>query len=205
MEKVDLIIAGVGAVAILATVLGVVFYEEIDGKQDVEFQTGHRAVSLLGGNVDQNFQTAAGNNATGAWLNVTVTFDGEAYNPDGDASVEVRFTDPNGTVHIRRGDVPIPDGPSAQPLTGGEVTLRFNVDFLTKPANTETDDLETFEMMHMWDNPYMVSIAVTPPGDTGNLPGPLGGQGASYTFSATFELMERYYFHVGSVADPENI
>lgn len=185
MEKIDWVIAAVGLGAVLATTLGVVFYEELAGEQDVMFVEMEREVgSVTGQGVGSPFQFMPMDNATGAVLDVVIHHTGTVRNSAG-GSVLVEFTDPNGTVHSQT--KPFANaGPSPTGTQLADVSFTFDVDFFDVPATTMTTDFASFNATKMWMDNYMVRITITNPTETPNV-------GATYTYTADLTLRERYF------------
>lgn len=202
MERIDVIIASVGAAAIVATVLGVVFYEELASVQDVTFDEFDRQVAALTGEDvtgGANYQFMVGENATSASVTVVVRHTGAAYNPDG-GSVRVEFLGPNGTSlsdtqQLTCSGCPSPTGAQLAPLT-----FTFDARFFDAPTDTTTEDPVSFDQNKTWMDNYQVRITITNPTDT--VPSQVG---ASYTFEADITVAETYFQHRFVSESPENI
>ncbi len=202
MEKIDWVIAGVGAVAVLATVIGVVFYEDLAGEQDVRFASMEREVAALTGQTpNAPFQFMPGNNATGAALEVVIHHTGTARNPSG-GSVRVEFTDPNGTTVQDTKSFTCGGCPSATGTQLADLTFTFDVDVFGVPADAKTTDFSSFDQTKTWMDNYVVRITITPPTDQSSA---LPAGGATYTFTADLRLVERYYEARLGTPDLENV
>lgn len=177
MQKVDLVIAGVGVLAVLATTLGVVFYDEAVGEETVSFvevtDEGAFSESPTMASGQQEFTFALPDNATGATFTVDVDWTGQAVNPTSSGSVEVVLIGPDGNqsapqsaaITATRGAA---SGGIASPV---EVTLRWADVPEERQATDGVDETLT------WDQPVTVRITITDPTDTS-----VAGQGASYSY-----------------------
>ena len=194
MQKIDWIIAGVGAVALVATLLGVLYDDELTGAQDVTFSLDERTLTVASATdfaTSTALETAAGMNATAAKIDVTVDFTGNAVAPQGTASVRVVVTGPDGVASEPQ-TAAMTIANAAGGGTGTPVTLSFDLDFGMAPANATVDDVDSLDESTSWDLPYKIEVSVTPPTDTFT---GLPGAGATYTFSANASIAESYYMH----------
>lgn len=202
METADIIIAVVGVVALTATTLGVVFYEELSGEQDIEFDSFSRSLGSVTGqaiNGPTNFQFTAGDNATAATFEITVSWTGQSLN-GGNAAISVQVTDPNGTVMNEQFSLAV-----GQNQQGGSGTYTVTVpEFFMTPGHAHTTDADSFNATQMWDMGYTVRLSVTDPSD-GPVPGPVAGQVANYSWTADVSGSETYFMHRIAIEDAENV
>lgn len=187
METVDWIIATVGVVAIAATTLGVVFYEDLAGEQDVLFSetTNDLADATANVNSAQMISWDARDNATAASFDVQVDFSGQALQ-GGTASVRIDVRTPDGATVTQTEQLAIAAGATSASGSWSVPQIRF----LALPAATTTQG-EPFDATHTWSTGYSVTITVTPPGGAAAFP-PAGGA-PSYT--ATVGGTETYFQH----------
>ena len=197
MEGVDWIIAGVGVAAIIATTLGVSFYEELAGETEITF--GETEQALAQGSADvttpKEFEWAARDNATVVSFDVTVTHNGQALN-GGTVNYQVDVTLPDGSTHSESGSFQVAAGAST---ASGSITVE-PPRFLAIPEDTNTTDVDGFDESFEWNTDYNVRVTVTPLADGAPVLGnPLGG----YSYDATVSGTETYYQHVVVPSDVE--
>lgn len=189
MQTVDWIIASVGVAAIVATTLGVVFFEELVGEQDIIFEETDS--TLAAGTADvtqpQAFTWDARNNATAASFEVSVTFSGQTL-AGGSATVSIQVTYPDGTTQTQTETLTL--GQNAQSATG---TWTVPVTrFLALPEDTVATPDDDFDATHEWANGYEVAITVTGPSNPGAMP---PSQLSAPSYSATVSGTETHYAH----------
>lgn len=193
MQKIDWIIAGVGVVALVATTLGVLYEDDLTGAQDITFSLDERTLTVPQSAAfpsSTTLETAAGENATAATVDVTVNFAGNAIAPQGTASVRVTVTGPDGVALA----------PETQAMTinnaaagGGAtpLTFSFDLDFGTVPEDTTATDVADLDQATTWEEPYTISITVTSPGDP--FTNGIGPAQATYSYTASATITESYY------------
>ncbi len=176
LQKVDAVIAGVGAVALLATVLGVVFYEELAGEQEITFPTSDVALTAQEGASGTPLNFALPDNATHATLAVEVVFSGQA-GQGGSATIQVDMTGPGDFVGTASSSMAIAPGD-----TTGTVTFEvpeFAWATVPEPVTAEPGSIDETQS---WDEDLVVTVTVTPPADA---LGAIPGGAISYSFQAT--------------------
>lgn len=156
MEKVDLIIAGVGVVAILATVLGVALYD--DGLTAYEVRDGTSDLGTDGpAPVDASgtdFEFMLPNNTLGASFDVTVTVGGQS--PGGAVAVTVVINEPDGTSTTFRDSFNYADGTAT-------FTVASEGAWGEKPEDFRGDDAAVESRTITWDGPAIVEVFVDGP------------------------------------------
>jgi len=192
MQKVDAVIAVVGAVALIATVVGVVFYEDLAGEQEIVFTTGNMAATAMTGSNGEALSFAVPNNATGAALAVTVDFSGQS-GQGGTAQIQIDITGPNGTSMRHTGTMAI--GPNANSVSVPIAVDMFS--WATVPEARVADPNSVDETME-WTTPLTVAVTVTAPADPLlTIPGNL----VNYNFSAT--VTPTFTVYTATVVTPE--
>ncbi len=184
MQTVDMVIAGVGVAAILATTLGLVFYEEAAGLETVTFQEvegpafGGDEVASSGQNT---FSFAIPLNATMAEADITVT----ATRTNGAGAASGSFSaflqHPNGN-QSDPGAGTFSWGAASQggTATGNAQIAAFR--FWDAPAAMETSSPEDVDVTQDWgETELALVIDITSPAGA---PGPLGGV-TTYSYTVT--------------------
>ncbi|MGB1585530.1 MAG: hypothetical protein ACPHID_00600 [Thermoplasmatota archaeon] len=199
MEKIDWIIAGVGVVALVATTLGVLYEEDLTGAQDITFPLDERTINVPQSTAFASAGTLtapAGENATAAAMDVTVSFEGNAVAPQGGATVRVTVTDPAGNVLPAQTQTMTINN-AANGGGGVDVVFSFDLDFGTVPADTTVDDVDDLDASNTWADGYTIDVSVTNPADPfTNVP-----NGATYSYAAAAAITESYYMHQVVVTD----
>ncbi len=183
MQKVDLVIGGVGVIALIATTLGVVFYDDATGAEDIQLETvtqsdffTHDFGAMAAGSTDENaFDLPA--NATGASFEVTFDFAGQT-GSGGTVNFAVHLMDPTGNMSQEAtGSMTLGQG-----ATSGSTTVDVPLyTWATQPEEPTTLD---------WSQPLTLVVTISAPqGEQFPGVGPLGGV-VNYTFnvSATGDL-----------------
>ncbi len=163
MQTVDIVIGALGFVAVAATVLGVVFYDEIAGDRDIIFPEEAVALeqdteTVSAGSAD--FEFVLPENATKAELDIEVVFSGQAIQ-GGTATIEVVVTGPDGST----------SAPVTQTMTIGpgatSATTTFPVEYRwADPPNATTGDPATYDQdVLTWAEPLKVTVTVDGPGE----------------------------------------
>lgn len=196
METVDWTIAGIGVVALVATVVGVVLYDDLAGDVDTTFTVAERDLGSLEGAVDSpaSFQFLSGKNATAASFEVQIDFSGQAVQ-GGSATVNIEVTGPNDAMMTCTPSMTI-----AGQATSASETFTCALDAFTDvPADTTESNLPDAVT---YSEGYTVRVSVTPPSDTTV---PVIGAGASYSFSATVTGTESYYHATPVLPETETL
>jgi len=195
MAKVDVLIGAMGGVALLATVLGVVFYEELSGTREYTFleyavplderedAVGAQPTSFIYGTPD---------NATAIDLSVQVSFSGQAI-VGGSATVIVQFLAPDGNVTEKQAELSIARG-----ATSATTTVDLEARWADPPDDVEVEGaLNATAHATSWAGmPMEVRITVEPPGT--EIPAL-----SDYRFTATIDGELRVYRSSVKAADAE--
>lgn len=194
MQKVDIAIAALGAVALLATGLGIAFYEEINGLEEYtvnvsEQQTFEDSGDVPAGGLEWTFDAPENTFHAGGELTIAWT----ATNPalSGDVDVTVTVTGPDGTVDELTETFDFADNEGVVSLdlsAWAEVPETF--------AGTQ-DDVE--ERTINWDDPLTIEISIT--GPQGPLPIPQDDP----TYTADLAGYWHTYTMSREIPDVENI
>lgn len=207
MEKIDTIIGVVGFVAIAATVLGVIFYEELAGEEDykISLQTetlDNQQMVVNGAGTD--FFFALPDNATEAHVTIqlsctdgqaldpaTVTLTGEAFGPDDNSTSGPTSTAPTiaaGTT-CSGGNV------------GGPMTL--HVAFHDAPKNFTSNPSDIGDSLTVdWGNKTLrVNVMAS---STTQAPGIPGGVVGTFVFSADVGVEVTSYYAAKVVPEVES-
>lgn len=196
MQKVDIAIGALGAVALLATGLGIAFYEDINGLEDFhvtvhEDQTFEKASETVpAGGLEWTFDAPentfqAGGELTIAWTDT---------NPglDGDVDVTVTVTGPDGTTVDTLTETfqySSNSGTVSLDLTGwAEVPNGF--------TGTE-DDVE--DKTITWGHPLTIEVSITGP------QGPLPIPNDDPTYTAELDGYWHTYSIHRDIPDVENL
>jgi hypothetical protein len=193
MQKVDIVIAGVGVVALIATTLGVVFYEEASstGEPSLETVTDEGALMhtftgmAAGSTVTHDFQLP--DNATAATFDLAISFTGQSGQGAG-ITFSAHFVDPNGNLSNPPATTTMAIGAN----TGaGSTTLTIPLhSFYTMP-----DDVTR---AHPWSTPLQLVVTASSANDALS-----GVPAVNYTFSvaATGDL-DRYQIAAPETPNP---
>lgn len=167
MQKVDLAIIGLGVVALAATVLGVVFFDELQGDDDIAFPEASSDLPTRGPEALASgavaFEWDAPDNATGAELEVTVRLaDGSIVVTGGEATVRVVLHGPDGSTAAYVNET-WSIGPGAQP--GEQTTVTINSTWLRPPASVK-GDFDMVDETRTWSEPIHLEVRVEAPSAT---------------------------------------
>lgn len=192
MQTVDLVIGGLGVVAVIATTLGVVFYEEAAGEQTLEFrETGAPDSDSRNGVSagEHDLSIDLPDNATAlTGMRVTITFTGSqspVAQDGGSYSVEVHAP----------GDANCTGDEAA--WGAGETTISLdNCRFAQPPSPVETTDPGSVDETITWDEPFTVTVSITDPDDA-----LAGNAGATYTYDIEFSANVQSYR--AAIASPD--
>ncbi len=192
MQTVDAVIAVIGAVALIATVTGVLLYDDLAGEQDVVFLSSDMTGTPQTGDNGQTLIFAVPNNATGASLAIDIAFMGQS-GLGGDSNVVVSFTGPNGTDGTYRTSITI--GPNS----GGEV-FSVPVDMFSWASAPEKvlANPDTVDETQAWTTPLSVTVTVDQPNDSLLA---IPGGAVNYNFVST--VTPTFSVYAASVMTPE--
>ncbi len=141
-----MVIAIVGALAIVATTLGVVFYEEIAGEEELKFELvtdegfyADATPAPVGASSELPFSFAVPDNATSADFDVTITFRGRS-GQGSDIQVSAYFVGPTGNRSAPAQDTLTI---AANNQNGGQsITLNLADTWATMPAVGNSTDID---------------------------------------------------------------
>lgn len=176
MEKVDIIIGVVGIVALIATGLGVAFYDDINAIEDWQIQETEHEVTAgpesAEDGLERQFTFTTPQNATGASFEVTVTAESQNPAQQGDVTVQLTLTGPDGSEVTETFSFPFSDGSATFTIEA--------LDWAETPDDFSgnEDDLATYTTE--WDEDIVLDVVVDGPGTTDPLPLP-GVPGPTYT------------------------
>ncbi len=191
MQKVDAVIAVVGAVALIATVVGVVFYEDLAGEQDIVFLASNMTAASQTGANGASFSFAVPNNATGASLAVVVDFTGQS-GQGGTSQIQIDITGPNGTSMRHTGTMSI--GPNANSGTMSVPVDMFS--WASAPA-ARVANLDNVDETMEWTTPLTVTVTASTPND------PLQAIPGVVSYSFTSTVTPTFSVYAASAATPE--
>ncbi len=195
MQTVDMVIAGVGVAAILATTLGLVFYDEAAGIDTVTFQEldgptfGDEQPQSPGA---QTYTFALPMNATQARADITVAVEriGGGVGPfSGSASAFLRV---NGTESTTD-DTQFALG-NQQDSTSGTMTIPY-FRILDVPMAQNTTDLAAFDASHDWGD-VELEVVVTITGMQSDAPGGITPPQNNFVYTVTIAGDYQVYKHV---------
>ncbi len=204
-----MVIAVVGALAIVATTLGVVLYDEISGNEELTFElvtdegfyAGGTDAPVAGGGPARQFSFAVPDNATSADFSVTVTFRGNS-GEGGTAVVSAYFVDPTGNQsNTDQKNLVIPmNSDGATP----SVTLKLAGTWAQAPNATETTDADAAaaEATTSYEG-KLITVHVTIGAVNDRLVGVVPGLNYSYDIEITGDLT-RYERHE-ELPDPSTV
>lgn len=175
LQKVDAVIAGVGAFALIATALGVLLYDDLAGERDITFPTTTRTLDAQQG-VGAPLQFTLPQNATSASLDVLVRFTGQA-GQGGTAQITIDVTGPDGLSRQATGTLAIAAG-----ATSAETTVDVPDLAWAQVPEARSGDPAAVDETRTWDEPLTVTVTVDAPAD--NL-GAIPGGAVNYNFQAT--------------------
>lgn len=176
LQKVDAVIAGVGALALLATVLGVLAYDELAGEREVTFPTTEETLGAQQGNAGTPLTFTLPQNATAARLAVDVTFDGQS-GQGGTAQVTIDVTGPEGLTHRHTDSMTIGSN-----IVSTSTTIDVPLFSWTEPPEPRTADPASVDETRTWDEPLTVTVTVQAPNDPLTA---IPGNVVTYSFTAT--------------------
>lgn len=205
MQGVDVVITGVGVVAVVATVLGVVFYDVAAGVDEISFEEvdieGSLTDSADGGAGMHDLTFDLPDNATAATGEVTVTFTGQA-GLGGTVNFDVWFIGPNGTDTSDSrvsGSFTLENGDESGSDTVELPLFRW----YDVPGPVNATDTEDVDKTVSWDEPLTIRVEITNPEDQ-----LIGAPGNIVTYSYDVEgEVELQQFRIAprDVADPDAI
>lgn len=191
MQKVDIAIVVIGAVALLTTGLGIAFYDDVAGQDDYTVMQMTEAYAGQNGAVGSTptvFTFDAPNNTYGSEFDITVTFTNQ--NPVITGTVTV-----SGAIEGLDGSSTTCEGNAA--LSAGSVTLTCAAEgWIDAPEAGKYTDEEAEATSP--GGPVHLTLTVTGPGS----PLPLGPQPS---YSAAIEGNALVYHLAKESADPEAI
>lgn len=169
MEKVDIVIGVVGIVALVATGLGVAFYDDINGIEEWHirtYETDLESQSQTGvGDMEEvDFLWDTPRNATGAVLDVTVTVQPGTPLDSGSVTVTLRLQGP--------GDVDLVSAVDSFDIADGSATFSITgMDWTETPEDFEGNDADKEDRIRDWDEPFTLAVIVDGPDALTPLPG----------------------------------
>lgn len=176
MEKVDIVIGVVGIVALIATGLGVAFYDDINALEDWNIQDTEHSVTAgpeeAEDGLEREFSFTTPDNATGASFEVTITAESQNPAQQGDVTVRLTLTGPDGSQVEETYSFPFEDGSATFPIESlgwAEVPDGFS---------GNEDDLDSRSTS--WDDDIVLEVIVDGPGTTDPVPLP-GAPAPTYT------------------------
>ncbi len=199
-----MVIAIVGVTALVATTLGVVFYEELAGEETLTFELVTDEDLFIDsaegvGSGPREFAFALPDNATSADFDITVTFRGTA-GQGANVQVSAYFVDPTGN---RSNEAQDTLSLSANEGPGDSVTLNLQGTWATMPAGGNTTDIDEAAKAarKSWDNqPIIVYVTIgSASGDA--LLGVIPAVNSTYDIDVAGDLT-RFQRQVDPVPDP---
>ncbi len=187
MEKVDLVIAGLGVIALVATVVGVVTYE--DGAHDYSiiatteaFDAGQVTASQ---GTPVSVEVDVANNATHATVVVEASYSGQSV-AGGSVTANVRVVGPDGTENTTTQSFTI--APAATGGSLGTIELDSTM-WTTVPEGFRGSDDDAAALTTMWETPMLVEVTFEgPSGPLDNISYTAAISGDFHTYAATIDL-----------------
>ncbi|MGB0652458.1 MAG: hypothetical protein ACPGQL_04595 [Thermoplasmatota archaeon] len=176
MQKVDIAIAVVGVVAVVATLVGIATYE--DGANHYTFPETTVALAEQTGDVGASpvaFQWEVPANAIGASFTVVVDGTGQAI-AGGSGTINVLLTGPDGSTETATGAISF--GPGAG---SAQATITIENTWGMAPEELDGTQADADAKSISWDMPIIVEVSAEAPS------GPLAGNGFAFTATLSGE------------------
>lgn len=199
MQKVDIVIGVVGALALVATVVGVLLFDSGEAEYGYAFSEAD-AYNEQERPVSQAFEWPTPQNATGATFTVEVICSGGQALAGGDGSITVEITGPDNTTYTSEPESFTID-PGMTCDSSSVHTFSVNYTWMTDlPDHFHGTAEEKEAQAKVWDADTVVRITVTSPNDpSSGLP--LPGQALSYSAKVSGTAT---VFHLQTeLADPQ--